>query len=385
MSQVFDTSQWITFFTRAGLPPNVAANYALIFSDNRIQLNMLMDLSKEYLYDMGIKIMGDVIAILRYAKEFHTQLAKERAIGITTSSLNKSAVAERMVGHYTRPSKASPNRLSLSRNDQIAERMVGHYTRPTPASPKRLLLSRNDQKIPKKSTVISLKRPAEDNPAPKKIRRVPPEEEGAYKIKMPLGITEKTRKLLKQQQQQSLGKKSVFARLGDSAVSSSTDTTTKSTSSVFERLGASNKNSDNVPTSTVLGETKKKKGAPLQYQGVLKMTTFGKTRTVSSSPQNKAPVSSRTVFKPGTGFRGITKTVNYNRINAILQSKDSVKNKNSLSSQGIFGSSLPVSQRLGVKSRLGNQLKQHLSKNNVVLKTKKNVSKNTSVFSRLGR
>lgn len=35
---------------------------------------MLMDLSKEYLYDMGIRVMGDVIAILRYAKEFHTQV-----------------------------------------------------------------------------------------------------------------------------------------------------------------------------------------------------------------------------------------------------------------------------------------------------------------------
>lgn len=56
------------------MPPNVAANYALIFSDNRIQLDMLMDLSKEYLYDMGIRVMGDVIAILRYAKEFHTQV-----------------------------------------------------------------------------------------------------------------------------------------------------------------------------------------------------------------------------------------------------------------------------------------------------------------------
>lgn len=68
------TSQWLTFFTKAGLPPTVAANYALIFSDNRIQLDMLMDLSKEYLYDMGIRVMGDVIAILRYAKEFHTQV-----------------------------------------------------------------------------------------------------------------------------------------------------------------------------------------------------------------------------------------------------------------------------------------------------------------------
>ncbi|GFW26359.1 uncharacterized protein C19orf47 homolog [Trichonephila clavipes] len=75
MAKTMDTSQWIQFFRKAGLPPNVAANYALIFYDNRIQVDMLLDLSKEYLYDMDIKVMGDVIAILKYAKQFHNQLS----------------------------------------------------------------------------------------------------------------------------------------------------------------------------------------------------------------------------------------------------------------------------------------------------------------------
>lgn len=46
-----------------------------------------------------------------------------------------------------------------------------------------------------------MKRTACDEVPVKKVRKVAPEEEGAYKIKMPLGTTERTRKILQQQQQ----------------------------------------------------------------------------------------------------------------------------------------------------------------------------------------
>ena len=69
-----DTSFWIKFFTECGIPAGEATNYAIIFTDHRIQKDMLIDLTKEYLKDMGITVLGDVIGILKHAKEVHSQV-----------------------------------------------------------------------------------------------------------------------------------------------------------------------------------------------------------------------------------------------------------------------------------------------------------------------
>ena len=70
-----DMSFWIKFFTDAGIPAGDAANYAVTFTDNRISRAMLTDLTKEYLQDMGIGILGDIISILKHAKSVHTQVS----------------------------------------------------------------------------------------------------------------------------------------------------------------------------------------------------------------------------------------------------------------------------------------------------------------------
>lgn len=67
-------SDWLKFFTTAGIPPGPSLTYATLFVDNRMHINMLMDLTKEYLRDMGITVMGDIIAILKYAKTAHAEV-----------------------------------------------------------------------------------------------------------------------------------------------------------------------------------------------------------------------------------------------------------------------------------------------------------------------
>lgn len=69
---------WKKFFNDAGLPPEIADNYAIVFIENRIRFDMLNELDKEILHDMGIKKIGDIISILRHAKEVHTDSYKAK-------------------------------------------------------------------------------------------------------------------------------------------------------------------------------------------------------------------------------------------------------------------------------------------------------------------
>lgn len=255
------TSEWIQFFSNAGLPASVAANYAITFIDHRIRTDMLTDLTKEYLYDMGIKTMGDVIAILRQAKIVHDQALKDKMLGkVQTPNLTsskKSTPATRMLDHYTR-------RLPESSKDQGASEVPTSVTNKACSGVTPLKLS--------------IKRKSEEEAPVPKVRRVLPEHEGGYKIKMPAGTTEKTRNILKKQGLAGVGlsKRSVFDRLGESAVSSSTDLAEQKTPSVFKRLGVTRPSE--MPTSSTVDENEtdtKDAAAALQYRGVLK--TFSTT------------------------------------------------------------------------------------------------------------
>lgn len=62
---IFISDLWVKFFQAAGVPSAAAATYAHIFHENRMDLDMLTDLNKEYLREMGITPMGDIISILR--------------------------------------------------------------------------------------------------------------------------------------------------------------------------------------------------------------------------------------------------------------------------------------------------------------------------------
>ncbi|XP_030377296.1 uncharacterized protein LOC115626161 [Scaptodrosophila lebanonensis] len=153
-------ARWVKFFNAAGIPSPAAAGYAHIFVENRIQDDMLLDLNKEYLREMGITLMGDIIAILRHAKQVSDQHALDRVL-ITDAPIATDA--------------ASPT------------------IKPAlPPAFKSLAISE-----PVDKASIAAKSPAPAKPA----RRVLPEHEGKYKVKLPLGTTERSKQILAKRDQ----------------------------------------------------------------------------------------------------------------------------------------------------------------------------------------
>jgi hypothetical protein len=64
---------WISFFLKAGISSENAKEYAEIFARNRIKKSHLSEMTKEYLKDMAIHAMGDILYILRHCKVHSSQ------------------------------------------------------------------------------------------------------------------------------------------------------------------------------------------------------------------------------------------------------------------------------------------------------------------------
>ena len=63
-------TEWKNFFLDSGIPDHASAEYAAIFVKERINWQILKNLDKGYLTDMGINCIGDQIAILQAAKRY---------------------------------------------------------------------------------------------------------------------------------------------------------------------------------------------------------------------------------------------------------------------------------------------------------------------------
>ncbi|KAK7076929.1 hypothetical protein SK128_018043 [Halocaridina rubra] len=147
MSSISETSVWLKFFTEAGIPPSDATNYAISFTDNRIKQEMLLDLNKEYLRDMGITVMGDVIAILKHAKVYSAQKSRLKVLQSSipdenekstssTSGSKKNTPASRMLEHYvrkesnTRPNTPTArNKRSLDEEESVSNKRNSVFNR----------------------------------------------------------------------------------------------------------------------------------------------------------------------------------------------------------------------------------------------------------------
>lgn len=267
MSSISETSVWLKFFTEAGIPAGEATNYAIIFTDNRIKTDMLLDLNREYLRDMGITVMGDVIAILKHAKVYSGQLSRQKVLQATPAT----PVQQEASTPPTATKKSTP-----------ATRMLEHYVRKEGPPPSPPTTSSNLSQSLSSRLSTSTKRPLEEDDSGNSSKR-----------------------------------SSVFNRLGDNSVTSTTtenpkititmhgkdvmlrspaamDNNSKKSSSVFGRL-VFNEDSD-----AATSERDVSIGKPLEYQGILKYTSKDGIEKVVPAKKQLSSNGSTTAMKADT-------------------------------------------------------------------------------------
>ncbi|XP_023564034.1 uncharacterized protein C19orf47 homolog isoform X5 [Octodon degus] len=221
VSVTMATSEWIQFFKEAGIPPGPAVNYAVMFVDNRIQKSMLLDLNKEIMNELGVTVVGDIIAILKHAKVVHRQdMCKAATESVPCSP--GALPAELRRGTSSAASRMITNSLNRDSPPSTPPRRPDTSTSKISVTVSNKMAAKSA-----KASAAALARGEEESlEVPAKRRRVTAEMEGKYIINMPKGTTPRTRKILEQQQAaKGLHRMSVFDRLG---AETKADTTTGS-------------------------------------------------------------------------------------------------------------------------------------------------------------
>uniref|UniRef100_A0A1B6DTV2 SAM domain-containing protein n=1 Tax=Clastoptera arizonana TaxID=38151 RepID=A0A1B6DTV2_9HEMI len=393
---------WIQFFKEAGLV-NSAQKYAHIFKENNIRKDLLLELNKEYLKDMGITLLGDIIAILKHAKIVGQQeedIQKEHSLQkviLTSSDTEDNDYDEDEDDNIRSNYKKDISEVIEKKSESAVTRILDHYIR-NPTLPKILDKDRKKEKLQTKAmynketfgldkskTVPIVKKTIKNNtiqktenkldfathpkpsvikrpgapvtssdsiPEVRKPRRVLPEHEGGYKIKMPTGSTVRSRHIL-QKMKERKAKVSVFERLGnENKVSSTTQpendvkfktivgtnaikrisTSEKPSTSVFDRLGSClPKNPSPEPQS-------------LQYNGILKTSKKNSVKTIAlrQTTMRADEETQSTYLYPQPK-------------NCLLLESHGTA---AMNSQGLFGESRELNRKISIKDRLGGDFKE---------------------------
>ncbi|KAM9441724.1 uncharacterized protein C19orf47 homolog isoform 4-T5 [Salvelinus alpinus] len=314
------TSEWIQFFKDAGIPAGLAVNYAVSFVDNRVQKNMLMDLSKEIMMDLGITVIGDIIAILKHAKQVYRQQLLQCCLSPTSPSPLQD-MCKMATQAITSGQSSVQTELRRTANTPATRMIANALSRDSPPStpahhPDNRAISVTVSNKQAKSGKAVLSRPADEgNGLPVKRRRVTAEMEGNKRM-------------------------SVFERLG---AESKADTTTGSSkpTGVFSRLGRADGAEEEqgtagrVDVDGVEEEEEEEEeddsdgeGSVLQYAGVLKRLP------PSQKKEPGAPkLAPTTLRRLGGKFK--------------LPPTDSPSSSSSSSPDGLPPAKLSVLQRLG--------------------------------------
>lgn len=150
---------------------------------------MLMDLSKDIMMDLGITVIGDIIAILKHAKQVYRQ--------------DMCKMATEAISSGQTSVKAELRRTANTPATRMIANALSHDSPPaTPARrpDNRLSVTVSNTQANKSSKAVVSQPADEGNGLPGvKRRRVTAEMEGKYIINMPKGTTPRTRRILAQQ------------------------------------------------------------------------------------------------------------------------------------------------------------------------------------------
>ncbi|XP_016836675.2 uncharacterized protein C19orf47 [Nasonia vitripennis] len=430
------SSYWVKFFKSAGFPTEHATRHALIFSNNRIKPDMLPDLDKPSLKEMGITLMGDMIAILRYAKKVVEETTcKKFLVGSEDSPTPASkVVAKPTVKKVVSKAIVKTPASSKAKSDapaKVIKTAASSVIKPassvtvkkkvTPTST--IIHSKlysdyieNNQK-PKVSPLKRKYESDEDDSdgkwkrneeLQKRLRALSDDdddEDDVEELKFKVLATKKTavkgQNILKKALEQ---KKTVFHRLGDSMVSSTTSSTESSnptfkvtgigkernaTSSVFNRLGIKD---NETPYSRHL----RNGGSVTATQGILKSRTplLG-TKVITTKNSGTKIITTKSAVKKPVGTMRADEEANKKAVSEsvrqLVRTTKSLKfnesparsavRSNSLQTRKLSLNSKLASERMAVpaKSRLG--ISKQVSFNKIA---PLNHNKKQGVFSRLG-
>jgi len=337
----FFIAYWVKFFKGAGFPQDVATKHAVVFSNNRIKPDMLPDLDKPSLKEMGITLMGDMIAILRYAKKVVEETTCERFLVDSEDTLATTKVsATKPVVKKVVKEIGNKTVISAASKTDSTKKIVKPLS-----MTKKILTVRKPISVPVTNAVnqkqMSLKRKLvseeiyqdndEDNwnILEKKIKATNGSEDNTieYTVAAPKATTVRTQILKKSVEQ----KRTVFDRLGDSSVTSTTnlaDTTPtfnitgvgkdvfKRSTNVFKRLGDIDDKKDHATTAGIL----KNGSGATSSSGILKNRTSPSVRTSIIMTKRVMPKITGTMHAD----HEVNKKITLNNTNRILKLKKEV-------------------------------------------------------------
>ncbi|KAF7993130.1 hypothetical protein HCN44_005911 [Aphidius gifuensis] len=449
------STYWVKFFTNAGFPHDVATKHAVVFSNNRIKPDMLPDLDKPSLKEMGITLMGDMIAILRYAKKVSEEMTCERFLVDTIDDTPmpkiqkiikapiKKSVASKVSNVTPIPpsqplsSSSSSSSSSLSSKFINASSIINNVAPSKGKEAMRILANEDLSLAQKKKTNVllqpkrvvsqvvaqSVKRKIVDkvqeissdsddeewsnNNIQKKRIKLTSDDDDIIVLKNREQLSRFTIKnnhdtnndIKKKSYDQ---KKTVFERLGDSSVTSTTnindsnttfnitglgDVFKRNNSSVFNRLGDKDaKNESSSNTSVLKNGTTTSNGQP---QGILKakISNLGTTTVKITSPINLNKIKTGTMHADyeknkktiSSSVKQLVKTTKAIRITTSrppITVHENTQIHSKLASERTRGPSVTAKSRLGLT---GSQKQVTFNRVATVAHIKK-----PGVFSRLG-